>query len=544
MPSGIASHLQRIIELQRQQGAAPSADIIIETKDDAGPAVARLRISATLPGVDFDLEPVFPSSSGELARFFTLRILRTGFDALGGNPFDLGYDLQDAIDLASVEPVFDYGIGAAFEQPVVDVPSTGAAPEDGEWHLKKVAAEQAWAYSESQGRPFAGAGIIIGQPDTGIAEHVLLRDAIDRQYWKNFLEPGKPPIDPLDGPAAADDASEAAPDSDSSSRNRGHGTAVAGVAASRGHGAAKRIRGAASRALVAPLRCVDGVVIGPWNSATVAQAVRHAGDAACAVVSMSLGGAYAPDALSAAIRYTAGKGRILVAAAGNQVGWVTYPGWDEHCFCVAGTTVEDRPWPSSCNGPAVAASAPAAEIWVAWRDSVREPINRIGLGSGTSYSTAITAGMAALWLAHHGWDNLVRRYGAGRLHGAFKFLARQTARRLSDWPSGWGAGIIDCNAMLRAGLPATAELEPEPAQAEAGRRQIREALRRHGADEPAIAALDDALLDRYGKEIMVHLWQMSLASAGVTRLKLSDHLATALARAGVGRAAGLLGAAG
>ncbi len=97
----------------------------------------------------------------------------------------------------------------------------------------------------------------------------------------NLSEPGKPPVDPLDYFG-----------------NRGHGTAVAGVAASRGEGGAKRVRGAAPAALVAPMRAVNVVLISPNNSAFVARAVEQAIVRGAHVVSLSLGGFTAPAALT------------------------------------------------------------------------------------------------------------------------------------------------------------------------------------------------------------------------------------------------------
>jgi hypothetical protein len=67
---------------------------------------------------------------------------------------------------------------------------------------------------------------------------------------------------------------------------------------------------------------------------------------------------------------------------------------------------------------------------------------------------ALTAGVAALWLAHHGRDALIERYGKGNLQRVFRRLLTSTARDPGGWDQGeYGAGIVDAEALLNAGLP-------------------------------------------------------------------------------------------
>ncbi|MDF3142189.1 hypothetical protein [Streptomyces sp. T21Q-yed] len=77
---------------------------------------------------------------------------------------------------------------------------------------------------------------------------------------------------------------------------------------------------------------------------------------------------------------------------------------------------------------------------------------------GTSYAAAHLAGVAALWVAHHGHSALTARYGAGLVQSVFlHLLATAGRRRPGGWDTGaWGAGIIDAEALLSAPLPATA----------------------------------------------------------------------------------------
>ena len=87
--------------------------------------------------------------------------------------------------------------------------------------------------------------------------------------------------------------------------------------------------------------------------------------------------------------------------------------------------------------------------------------------SGTSYGVAHVAGAAALWLAYHGRDRLLARYGARNLLAAFVIVLRATARRPQGWDAALGAGILDVEALLKAKLPPVAELAAaETAEAE------------------------------------------------------------------------------
>jgi hypothetical protein len=60
--------------------------------------------------------------------------------------------------------------------------------------------------------------------------------------------------------------------------------------------------------------------------------------------------------------------------------------------------------------------------------------------------------VAALWLAHHGRQTLLRRYRPPiRLQHVFRHLLRKTARRWNQ--ANIGPGILDAKALLEAELP-------------------------------------------------------------------------------------------
>jgi subtilisin family serine protease len=208
---------------------------------------------------------------------------------------------------------------------------------------------------------------------------------------------------------------------------------------------------------------------------------------------------------------------IVLAAAGNCVRLVVWPARFERCLAVAGSNVLDGTWKGSCRGSAVDITAPAQHIWRASRKPKETDPAAVGPGEGTSFAVALTAGVAALWLAHHGRPKLIQSLGPNeRLQDRFVRLLRQTARvPTNGWDSSqFGAGIVDAKALLEAGIggPAPAPELVAGIEAVAAPRRATPL----DADEAAaareflteatggleVATVDEALLDRHGLELI------------------------------------------
>jgi serine protease len=439
--------------------SGPAVSFVLETKHAVDRAMLEAQIRSVLP-VDFDLRPLFEHTGAgaapvdpDLSRFFRLSIPAVEFADLAGSPFELSYYLKDELDLASAEP--DLETEFFLEEGMRGAPGMEAAdllgcwvdappPENRAWALEAMRVPAAWDYSVQSGRPDRGAGVLVAQPDTGVAEHVELQDTFDRTRWFDILDGDRDPTDPLDkGPID----------------NPGHGTGTGSVVVSRGTvipgppgtGAPGRITGVAPKALLVPIRCILSVI--RIRQSTVAQAVEHARRQGCHVVTMSLGG-LPSAALKRAIHRAVDANLIVLAAAGNCVGWVVWPARYARCLAIAGTNAADAPWKGSSRGGSVDVSAPAELVWRAKRQMRTDPTDGIDGGQGTSFAVALAAGVAALWLAHHGRDALVASLGPGeRLQDRFRTLLRQAARRPPGWNDReYGAGIVDAHGLLRAGL--------------------------------------------------------------------------------------------
>jgi serine protease len=365
---------------------------------------------------------------------------RTLDEASPAAAFSAGYVLADAVG----SPVAEPDLPTAFfpetdpAEPVQEslggVPGCNVDTEPGlaaDWALAAIRAREAWALSESQGRPAAGAGIVIAQPDTGVFPHPEL-DAVDRAGGFDTLDDDGDPTDPLDG------------------FNPGHGTGTASVVVSP---RSLMVIGSAPAARHMPIRAIESVI--RVTQVSVAKAVDWAVRNGAHVITMSLGGLPSFSLHDALQRAVAGN-VIVLAAAGNCVREVVWPARYGECVAVAGVNAGDGLWPGTCRGSAVDIAAPAQNVWRAARSGGVEQ------GQGTSFAVALTAGVAALWLAHHGRDALIAEAQARgeTLQGMFLRLARATARRPAGWNSGeMGAGIVDAAALLGADLDVGAGLE-------------------------------------------------------------------------------------
>lgn len=398
----------------------------------------RARLAQVLNSARFGLEPMFdvPEPGEPVTYTFTPNGLDRTLpeDVL----FGIAADLRVELGLIACDP--DLGV-TAYAEPVRDVPSAtegvvmdaicwvkGDAPEPKTWALDKARVLQAWAKSPGKGK-----GIIVAQPDTGITDHAEFADTtIDFTKTLNLVEGGTKPTDPLT----------------SSMSNPGHGTGTGSVVAS---GEAGKMKGAAPKATLVPIRCINDVKI--IDAAPVAKAIDHAAKVGAHVISMSLGG-IPTFALRQAIKRAIAKDVILLAAAGNCIGLVVWPAAYPEMIAVGGTNIHDKKWKGSSQGNAVDFSAPAENVWKAVATDPAAPKTKIEGGQGTSFATALSAGVAALWLGHHGRAKVIQ---AARARGVsvqalFRTAVQQTARRPAGFPSGLGAGVINAEALLDLAL--------------------------------------------------------------------------------------------
>ncbi|MCB0175649.1 MAG: S8 family serine peptidase [Anaerolineae bacterium] len=447
--------------------------------------------------------------------------------------WELAAQLRQHRDVAAAEPAL-VGPGLTPEpvylltedeqrsMPVEAAAMSLSCTEPNDWALGLCSVPAAWQLpmpGNGYGKRY-GDGIIVGHPDTGYTQHpeiwdpgrLLVSDGYD------FESGDRNAADPLEGLAP------------------GHGTSTASVIMSSVISSVDNIyvTGSAPVASLVPLRVATSVI--HFSFANLTQAIYYAADQGMHIISMSLGGPMGSSALLRAIRYALDRGVVLLAAAGNYWPWVVYPAKYDEVIAVAACNCQRDVWAHSSKGPAVDVTAPGEEVWVASPERDGTYINR--RGSGTSYAVAITAGICALWLAHHGRDYLIERYGAAHLAAVFKELLITVG---VDTPAGWdstryGAGIVNAQKVLAAALPDTSPAGGVQAlHASAVPADDRTALLDYFPDiDPTQVHLAllrllntnarqaGPLLDRYGDELQFHIATNPAVRNIISRLASSE----------------------
>ena len=352
--------------------------------------------------------------------------------------WDLVYRLRDDRDVGHVEPAFET---EGLVEPPARQPRRGRAPlgalfgretdltesNPHDWVIVMCKVREAWLLVPTP----PGKNVVVAHPDTGYSDHPQLdAAAVSKAMGYDFVDDDPDPRDPL------------------GSGSPGHGTATASVIVSADDA---EVIGAAWGAKIVPLRVDTDVIHFSWRrlSAALYRAVAKN----LPLASMSLGGAWSSATLDDAVEHARAHGMILIAAAGQHVGSVVYPARLPEVIAVAACNARSEPWPSSCSGPAVDITAPGVSVWRA--EASAPGAFEVARSSGTSYATATTAAICALWLARHGgFAALAAIYGERGVAGVFKEALMNSARVPAGWDrTAMGAGIVDAEALLERPLP-------------------------------------------------------------------------------------------
>ncbi len=380
--------------------------------------------------------------------------------------WDLTYALRDLPDVRDAEPSFAL-IQDAFmppadpaEAPVAmalpadidpcaddDAPAS-LNPNDVDWSARLVDAPCAWRLDPPPEGRTRGEGIRIGHPDSGYLDHVDLT-----------TEP-----DGLPTRVRADLAYDFV-DRDRAARNQDgqHGLSTGAVIMSSDR--TGRIMGIAPAAELVPLRVTKprfGVIPAPILFDSGARALRDAigyatFQADCHVISISLGWFW-NRSLHNAIREAEANNVIVCAAAGNYTHLVVWPAAYAEVIAVGGCNAAREPWNGSAYGRSVDISGPAERVWVPGFTEIGAQAPH--QSNGTSFAVATLAGVAALWLAYHGRETLLARYGdAFTLTDLFRYvLARSSDDFAVDVGGRYGVGIVNARRALSTPLPSMDEL--------------------------------------------------------------------------------------
>jgi type VII secretion-associated serine protease mycosin len=300
---------------------------------------------------------------------------------------------------------------------VLGMPSAVRADaiRDMEWHLSFLDIGAAHRITE-------GEGVIIGLPDTGVdVRHPDLADVVtDGTFVGGFGDPRKDSV--------------------------GHGTAMAGIIAARGHGPdhADGVLGIAPRASILSVQTLFGDLGAPRDLGVgISWAVQHGAKVMCIAAVTS-----EDETVTKAIREAIGADVMVIAGVGNapkdvKVG---FPARLPGVLAVGGVDQTGNHAAISATGPEMMISAPAVDI------VSTDAYGEYGNGTGTSDATAIVAGAAALVRAKY--PNL----------SAPEVIHRLTATATDKGPPGrdpeYGFGVLNIVKALTADVSPASSVAP------------------------------------------------------------------------------------
>jgi hypothetical protein len=316
-------------------------------------------------------------------------------------------------------------------------------------------------WQAEQGSRLIGTGATILQIDTGVTEHPLLRIAVEKDDRGVDVESGRD----LYGPGHTNNDPLLA----GFLRFPGHGTKTASVIIAQQERAGSAnasdgftmVKGVAPGARIVAVRATQGVVLFPQQQIGELEAdqrkVAHALEEAAKgekghfrrridVVSMSLGGWPSTPALCESVAKAVAAKVIVLAAAGNVVSRTKYPARCPDAIAIAGSTFIEAPWDGSAGSEDVAVAAPAEGVWTA---SVTGGQFCMEASSGTSFSVALVAGMAAEWVAVNRAKKTLPENPAAAFRAALAKSARPWAGADANrWRRKFGAGIADLTRLM------------------------------------------------------------------------------------------------
>lgn len=262
---------------------------------------------------------------------------------------------------------------------------------NGQWHLKKIRAYQAWDIQKGD------TNIVIGIIDSGTD---TLHPDLNPNVKRNYADPvngvdddGDGFLDNYYGWDWADNDNKPQYDA------LGHGVFVAGLSSAvtdNGIGVA----GTGFRCKFLPVKVTDNT----GNYTMGYQGIVYAVDHGCSIVNCSWGGyggagQFGQDIVDYA---TNNMNALVVAASGNNDNdYPVYPAAYNNVLSVTATDIHDHKWVDTTNGTGstwgntVGISAPGAKVWSTWVNQVYQQ------STGTSFSAPIVAGAAGIVKAQY-----------------------------------------------------------------------------------------------------------------------------------------------
>ncbi len=211
-------------------------------------------------------------------------------------------------------------------------------------------------------------------------------------------------VDDRNGWDFADSSTDITPHAGSSLTAEHHGTVIAGIIGATGNNTIG-VSGVAWGITIMPVRVLG--VSGSGNSVDVAQGVKYAADNGADIINLSFVGPTSSTLLMQAIQYARSRGVLVIASAGNDnVNLNTTPKYPVcHTGVIGVASVTNSGVKSSFSNygsSCIDISAPGENILstVSTESGTAFPSGYSSGWNGTSFSSPVVAGVAALAFAH------------------------------------------------------------------------------------------------------------------------------------------------
>lgn len=227
-----------------------------------------------------------------------------------------------------------------------------------QWHLPKISAPAGWALTTGS------ADVPIAVIDSGVdpTHPDLAAKLLPGHSWINY--------------------------NDDTRDLTGHGTSVAGAAAAITNNS-RGVAGVAWANPIMPLGVSDSA--GSASYSNIASAIIYAVDRGVKVINISLAGSSYSSTLEYAVNYAWNRGALVICSAANyNTSTLYYPAALKNAVAVAATDSADKKASYSNYGDWISITAPGSSIYTTLRGG------GYGSKSGTSFSSPIAAGLAAL----------------------------------------------------------------------------------------------------------------------------------------------------
>ncbi|QTN33883.1 S8 family serine peptidase [Akkermansiaceae bacterium] len=255
-----------------------------------------------------------------------------------------------------------------------------------------------------------GTGVKIAILDTGIADHIAFRNAIERINLVAL------PSDP--------------------STLNGHGTSVASLIFSNN----PLTPGIAPGATPLSVRIADDA--GASSSFLIAQGIIAAVDAGAQLINISLGGSGQSALVENALAYARQSGVVVVAAAGNNgTAGVMQPAASPNVIAVGAVDARNQHLDFSNTGKEIAVSAPGYAVNAAY------PGDQAAVVTGTSFSSPIIAGTIAATMSNGSRQLLSPTQAVAAMNSNLNDIGAQGSDPAT------GAGVPDMWRILNGNTP-------------------------------------------------------------------------------------------